>query len=358
MPDVNIIVKAKDEATRVLKGINNSLFGFNDTLLKIGVVGAPVLAGVGVAIGKLAYDAAQVEPTVITFEMLTEQIGSSADAMLDELRPATMGVMRDIDLMKAANKLMMMGLADSEEEAANLAEIAVKLGMAMGTDALPALESFTLMLANQSILRMDTFGLSSGKAREEINKLVDEGLSREEAFKLVVLDQGNDRLKDLGEFSDTAKVKMAKLNAKFGNVKDTLGEALLPSLEILLEDALIPIADVIAEDLAPLLAETLPGAIQATISAFQTLGDLIGDILDAIERLDKWTAEHLAAPEMRGWRGRAAVGQATAEQPRGWQARAGGTYNVNVYGLPGLENQVRNIINQEGAHTVGSIGGP
>jgi len=350
VPEVNIIVKAKDQVSSVFKNINKNLFGFNENLLLAGTVGVGALAVVGAAAGKLAWDAAQVEPTVMTFENLTQEIGSTADEMLTSLRPATLGIVSDIDLMKAANKLMMMGLAESEEEAANLAEAAVKLGMAMGNDALPSLEDFTLMLANQSILRMDTFGLSSGRAREEINKLVDEGLSKEEAFKLVVLDQANDRLKDLGDFGDTAKVKMGALQTKFGNVKDELGDALLPALETLLDDLIIPLADAIADDLAPVLAETLPGAIEATVGALQGVADLLGDILEAIQRLDEWTATYLAPPELRGYQGRTVAAGYAEESYLGQSegGRWGQRATINVYGVPGVAEYLRDV---EG-HTV------
>lgn len=381
MPEINIIVKAKDEASRVIEQIGEKFAGLDAKTVALMSGGVVAIVGMGAAVGKLAYDAAEVEPVKRTFEDLTESIGTTAEEMLDELRPAAMGTVSDIDLMRAANKLMMMGLAESKEEAAELTRLAVGLGTAMGVDALTGLESFTLMLANQSILRMDTFGLSSGAAREEINKLVDEGLSREEAFKLVVLDQGNKRLQDLGDLSDTAFVKLGTMQAGFGNVKEELGTALLPTLNRLIDDALIPIVDKL-EDLMPILEEDLPAAITPAVDALIAMAGAIEPIVKAL----KWIDEHRAAIDqiarigkiiteigMPGLsfiemlrRGEITLPGGINPEEIGYQVgqRVGqtlgtsSTTNINVYGTPGLESAVRDIVNQEGRHTVGSIAGP
>ena len=134
---------------------------------------------------------------------------------------------------------------------------------------------------------------------------------------------------------------------------------MLPALGILLDDLIIPLVDAIGDDLAPLLAETLPGAIKNTVAALQGVGDLIQGILEAIQRLDAWTAEHLAPPEARGYLGRARTAGYTesymGQDPGGrWAQRV----DINVYGLPGFEEYVRQAVGQADLHTVGSIGGP
>jgi hypothetical protein len=74
----------------------------------------------------------------------------------------------DAELMKSANQFLVMGLADSTEEASKFAEMATQLGRAMGKEAVPAMADFAAMLANQSIPRLDTFGISSGNVRQSI----------------------------------------------------------------------------------------------------------------------------------------------------------------------------------------------
>ena len=42
----------------------------------------------------------------------------------------------------------------------------------MGNGATESMENFALMLANQSILRLDSFGISSGKVTARIEELM------------------------------------------------------------------------------------------------------------------------------------------------------------------------------------------
>jgi len=247
--EYTILLKAKDEASKALSG-------FSSKLGNIGALaGGAALAGVaalGAGILKMTSDAAALEPTRITFDNLTKSIGSTADKMLDKLRPATMGIVSDADLMAASNKLMNMGLADSEDSAAGLAEMAVKLGVAMGKDAKGAMEDFTLMLANQSIPRLDTFGISSGKVRERIAELQKEtaGMSREQAFMIATLEQGAESMERVGDVSGTSSVAMQRIQSSMKNVTDQAGAAFLPILAKLL----VPLGD-LAQRYGPLVVE-------------------------------------------------------------------------------------------------------
>jgi len=357
---VEIVIKARDQASRALRDIGNNTNGLTSTLMRVGMLGVPAVAGLGVAVGKLAYDAAQTEPVRIAFENLSESIGETGESMLEQLRPATLGVMSDLDLMKATNKLMAMGLADSAEEAAKLTNMAVTLGSAMGVDAASAIENFTLMLANQSIPRLDTFGISSGTVRERINELLDsvEGLTREQAFLIAVQEQGEIAMEDVGDITDTAAVRMAAFKTKVTNAKDELGTALIPILETLLDEAIGPLVEILADDLIPIMAERLPGAIEGTLQAFRSLAELIQGILDKIEALDKWTSEHLAPPEMRGYMGRAAVsGYTQSYMGPSEGGRWGQRVQINVHGVPGAAEYIRGAIESEGVHVAGTTTG-
>lgn len=249
MPEVAILVTAKDQASATLGKVGGSLGKVGKAATVMGVAGVAALGGIAIGATKLAMDAAQLEPVRVTFDNLTASIGSTADAMLDKLRPATMGIVSDADLMKAANKLMAMGLAESEEEAAKLAEMAVKLGTAMGYDATESMENFALMLANQSIPRLDSFGISAGKVRERINELMeaDKSLTREQAFLTATMEYGEDAMKRVGDVSETGAVKMAQFRATIANLKDTVGKALLPVFHAFLDKVLTPLAQKLAE---------------------------------------------------------------------------------------------------------------
>lgn len=120
---------------------------------------------IGGAIMKFGELGGQVDTVRNTFDRLSLSIKEDSNTMLSSLRSATNGMMSDFDLMKSANLLMSMGLADSTESASKLMNMATRLGGAMGGTATESIENFALMLANQSIPRLDSFGISSGKVR-------------------------------------------------------------------------------------------------------------------------------------------------------------------------------------------------
>lgn len=170
---------------------------------------------------------AEVQATANTFDNLTKSIGTTADVMLNELQTATHGTVSNFDLMQSANRFMSMGLAESAEEAAKLAETAVALGGAMGTGPNQAMEDFALLLANQSIPRLDTFGISSGKVRERVNELTSgiNGLDRETAFLQATMEEAEKAMINVGDSSDNLTTDIARLEASTQNIKDAFSVA-------------------------------------------------------------------------------------------------------------------------------------
>lgn len=274
---LRIVITGEDKVSNTLGGIKGKLSGLGDVAknalgvgLGMGLSKIPGLAMSAVgSIGDLVSEAADVEKVSKTFDKLAESIGTTADALIVDMRAATRGMINDADLMQASNKFMAMGLAESSEEAASLAEMATQLGMAMGEDATSSMENFALMMANQSIPRLDSFGISSGKVRERIEELMasTEGLTREQAFNQAVMEQGALTMAKVGEQGDSTAAGMARLQSTFDNVKSAIGGALLPVVNALLQ----PLGDLAqkygpqitawAEQAGVWLGENLPKAI-------------------------------------------------------------------------------------------------
>ena len=263
---LNIVVEAKDNTRQGLNSAERSLGGFGSAAMGI-------LQGVGLGAGKMLFDgivggiekAAGVLPQLImegtqlgavenTFENLAASIGTTADAMIRELRPAARGMVSDAELMQAANKFMSMGLAETSEEAAGLTEMATQLAIAMGKDATFGMESFALMLANQSIQRLDEFGISSGRVRQRIDELMEatEGLTREDAFKMAVFEEGAIAMERVGEQGDGAAAAMARLRSTFDNLKNAVALAAVPFVE-----EFAPVIQEFVDENAPKLFEWL-----------------------------------------------------------------------------------------------------
>jgi len=214
----------------------------------VAALAAVVAVGVGVGtaiveIAGMTLEAAELEGARMTFDNLTEDIGGT-EAVTKDLRDATGGMVADTDLWQAANKFLLMGLTETSEETAAMSEMAVQLGLAMGGDATASMENFALMMANQSIPRLDSFGISSGEARIKIEEMMaaDENLTREMAFNAVVLEMGAEKMALVGDQSETAAGGMAAWEASTENMRTGIGQGFIPVLELLM-DAAGPVLD-------------------------------------------------------------------------------------------------------------------
>lgn len=276
---LNMVMKAKDKASGKLKGVAGSLGKV------AAVAGGAVVAGLGaatVAATKLAMDSAKIEGVRNTFKSLADTIDADVAESMNQLRDASRGMVSDFDLMQGSNKFVAMGLADSSEEAAKLTEIATQLGTAMGEDATISMENFALMMANQSIPRLDSFGISSGKVRERIKELMDanEGMTRETAFMQATMEEAEKTMEKVGKQGEGTGATVARLRAKIKNIKDTFGNALLPILDKVL-NAVMPLVDAFGD----WAEEVLPSLISR---AQEFMGGV--DFASIFEKLSNWFA--------------------------------------------------------------------
>lgn len=147
------------------------------------------------------------------------------------------GAITKFEATQNASRLFAMGLANTADEAAKLTEMAITLGAAMGEDASTSFENFSLMLANQSIPRLDTFGISGAAVRERMAELTTEieGLDRQTAFMMATMEIGTDALNDLGAAGFEAVNNIDRLKTAFEDAKNTLASTVA--------DGLMPIID-------------------------------------------------------------------------------------------------------------------
>jgi len=266
---VKILLAAQDKAGSVVGGLTKTLGGLATAAAGLAAGAVAGVGALGAELVKMTADAASVDQTRQAFNALADSIGENAQDMVDNMRIATNWMVSDADLMAGANQMMSMGLADSADEAANLATMATKLGMAMGSDATGAMENFNAMLANQSLPRLDSFGISSGAVRARIEELTEgvEQMDRETAFMTAVMEQGAVAMDRLGDAGQGPAVTMAQLQAMIAHVRDTIGQAFLPILEKLLNILGEPFGNILLElvDLGVALADTLDSTLGPAI---------------------------------------------------------------------------------------------
>jgi len=180
-------------------------------------IGAASLALGGIAASAaVAYTAikegAALETAANQFEILTQKVNSTADAMLGKLREATRGLVSDSELIASANEIISLGLANSEEGVVQLATVISGLGLDM--------QQVIMTFANNSKARLDSLGLSVEGVNNKVRELEQAGFQGD-AFDEAVLQLLIERNKELsGAISDTEEATRAA-EAAFKNWIDT-----------------------------------------------------------------------------------------------------------------------------------------
>ena len=168
---IDILLNARDQASGPIKNVKSELGGLDKAAgsLAGGLGGLGAAAGIAgiVALGAAAVNAAAdlselgVKATMLreSFDALAADAGQSGDAILDALRQASQGAIADSDLILAANRAMLLGVADTGEEMAKLMEIAAVRGRAMGSTVSAAFNDIVTGLGRGSALILDNLGI-------------------------------------------------------------------------------------------------------------------------------------------------------------------------------------------------------
>jgi len=150
-----------------------------------------------------------------------------ATEALAAMRKAMDGGIDSMTAMDTASRLMSMGLAKTGDEAANITRIAAMLGSATRTVE-DKVSDFTMLLANQSIRRLDQFGISVDQVRARIDemKAADASLGDQQAFVNAVLEIGGARVKDLEANGVKAARSIDEMTSAWADFRAAFGKKL------------------------------------------------------------------------------------------------------------------------------------
>jgi hypothetical protein len=237
-----------DEYERELRQVAKALDTVDDESKAAGKstdLMAGIMQGVGQAVGGFAINAARQIPQVAaelfnlgvaaqSTENRFEKFAGGPERAAMFLEAFNEGADRTVDKMTAmtsAGRLLQMGLVENAGEMESIAAMATKLGD-QTEDASARISGFAAMLANQSIPRLDNYGISSGRVRQRIDELIKSGqaLDRETAFKMAVMEEGEKSLKRLGDTSQTVASQMDVLKAAWTDAKMSAGELMIQSI--------------------------------------------------------------------------------------------------------------------------------
>ena len=220
--------------SRIRRGARNmkrDVVGLRDGFR--GVHAAVLALGVGAAVGALdrfLERGAQIGAITQGARAYADRIGETSDAILRELRPATQGLVDDMELLRQSNAIVQLGIAGSAQEMGEMADISVRLGRAVGLNATQAIESMTVGLGRQSRLMLDNLGIivdantAYEKYAERVGKSASSltDLEKKQAFINEAMEQGRLKAEGLEPPIGRLSEKWQQLKVDVTNATDAL----------------------------------------------------------------------------------------------------------------------------------------
>lgn len=144
------------------------------------------------------------------FDNLTASIGTTSDALTNDLKAATGGMVSDADLMTSATSMISLGLGKTSDEIVDLVSLTSQLGWDQ--------QQLVMTLANNSTMRLDALGLSMEDVQKRAKALEAQGYSTDKAFDMAVIQAGQAKLELLGSAADTGAGAMQRLTVQWENM--------------------------------------------------------------------------------------------------------------------------------------------
>jgi DNA-binding transcriptional MerR regulator len=242
---VRTVLTANDQASGPVKQFQATLAGLKETtggtndamaMLTGGIAGIAAAAGVdaiaqlGAQIFDLGRAAEQAGLVKDSFDDLAAGVGQSGDAMLGAMRGASAGMVADTDLVLAANRAMVLGVADSSDEMAKLLEIASVRGRQFGMSTADAFNDLVTGIGRMSPMILDNLGITLDAERAFSSYAA--GLGKT-AAALSDTERKQALLNEVMKTTDTSGgvvvSQFEKMNASIQNAKEALGELFGPA---------------------------------------------------------------------------------------------------------------------------------
>ena len=189
------------------------------------------------AIADSAQSAQRVQDLETAMLNLGKNAGFGADS-LEKFREATNGTVTDTELLTNANNALLLGIADSDDQMAQLFDTAQRLGKAMGVDTQFAVQSLTVGLGRQSKMILDNLGImvDATSAQENLANSLDKTVSqlteeeRKRAFVNEAMRQAKVAVEELGDEQLGLNEQQQQFDVAITNLSNALGEKFTPQV--------------------------------------------------------------------------------------------------------------------------------
>lgn len=195
------------------------------------VVGAKI-----VQVGfNLAQTAAQADRVRDAFNQMAARAGESGDQMLAAMRKASRGQIDDANLVLAANQAMLLNVAHTADEMAQLVEVARVRAQAMGLDTTQALSDIVRGIGRLSPLILDNLGIITdaentyARYAASLGRTADSLTDAEKRQALLqrVIRETQPMIAAQAGAAENNADKFERMSASFVNAKKAVGDLLL-----------------------------------------------------------------------------------------------------------------------------------
>lgn len=259
---LGILLDAKNNASAAISQVNGQLQNLGRTAQNINAGGVgglnsalaglaggvgSALAGIGIGIGAIKTGEAVVELSRLaiqadvvreSFDQLSAGAGQSSDALLDALQQASGGAIANSNLILAANRAMLLGVADSADEMSQLMQVALARGRAMGLSAEQAFSDIVTGIGRMSPLILDNLGIVTGgeKVFDEYaaalgrtaESLTD--VERKQALVNSVISSSRSIVAGMKAPVDDGALALQRYDAAMQNLRVSVGQAFAPAV--------------------------------------------------------------------------------------------------------------------------------
>lgn len=209
----------------------------------LGIVGPAAAATATIAALKGALDLTVAGENVNRvergFQNLARQAGQSGDAILSALRKASGGEISDLNLELATDKGLLLGVANTAQQFADIMEVARDRAAKMGITTTQAYDDITTGIGRESPRILDNLGIivdadaahkayaqSIGKTVEQLSKA-----ERIEALRNAVIAQGKSGIDAATTAANDQANGFSRLSASWDNIKNKAGAAAAQGIE-------------------------------------------------------------------------------------------------------------------------------
>lgn len=239
MPDLNIWIRARNTAARLLSQFSQQITAISTAFLAVRQVVGDVVRVVGGAARAFA-DLTRRGGEVINVQRAFAASTENAGLALDKLKGATAGLISDFDLMVQFNRAVQLGAVKTADEFAELTRNTLILARAQGLDLKFGLESAVIGLARLSPRVIDNLGIqiklsqATERYAERLGKQTSKLSENEKAaaFRTEVLELMRQKVEQLGDLELNAADNLTKLNVGFSNLRDRLAEIIASSPKV------------------------------------------------------------------------------------------------------------------------------